>query len=169
MVIRLQTMIIQSQTINAMLDVINQRILAELKKNGRIGWGTLACRVGISRQSLRKRIERLEYKKYITGYTVITSSKQAHHNLDKDTLIQAFLKIKFGVDNDCFKLSRAILSYRNIISAWAITGDWDMILLVQDDRMEKISLLREMIILTGGIDKIETDVILNDLYSNVDN
>ena len=40
--------------------------------------GALADRVGISRQALKGRVERLEYKGHIVGYTIITA-----HNDDQ--------------------------------------------------------------------------------------
>ena len=143
-----------------MLDLINQKIMSELKKNSRIGWGQLSEIVGISRQALKKRIERLEHKRHIIGYTIITG----HESSDKTQHVQAFLKIRFLKGNDCFKLSRILSSYSNVVASWAITGDWDNIILVKAHNMEQISDIREAIVETGGIDEIETEVILNELY-----
>lgn len=147
----------------SMLDFINQRIISELKKNSRISWGQLSEIVGISRQALKKRIERLEYKRHIIGYTIITSHEASSHEAP---YVQAFLKIRFLKENDCFKLSRIFPSYSNVIASWGITGDWDNIVLVRARNIEQISEIREIIVQTGGIDEIETDVILNELYIN---
>ena len=143
-----------------MLDLINQKIISELKKNSRISWGELSGIVGISRQALKKRIERLEYKRHIMGYTIITS----HESARETSSVQAFLKIRFSKDNDCFKLSRILQSYDNVVASWAITGDWDNMILVRASSMEKISEIREIIVQTGGIDEIETDTVLNELH-----
>ena len=148
---------------NGNLDVINQSILAALKQNGRIGWGTLAAQLGISRQALRKRIERLELKGHIVAYTIITSHDDKDSDADTLNHVRAFLKIRFGKGNDCFKLSRLLKSYTNIVGSWAVTGDWDMIMLVAAQNLEQISDIREIIVATGGIDEIETDAVLNDL------
>ena len=145
-----------------MLDFVNQKIISELKKNSRISWGQLSEIVGISRQALKKRIERLEYKRYIIGYTIITS----HDETDETACVQAFLKIRFLKENDCFKLSRIFPLYDNVVASWGITGDWDNIVLVRAQTMEQISEIREIIVQTGGIDEIETDVVLNQLYMN---
>ncbi|MCY4049490.1 MAG: Lrp/AsnC family transcriptional regulator [Hyphomicrobiales bacterium] len=142
-----------------MLDLINQKIISELKKNGRISWGELAEIVGVSRQALKKRIERLEYKRHIIGYTIVTS-----HEPDPEISgVQAFLKIRFSKENDCFKLSRIISSYDNVVASWSVTGDWDNIILVRANSMEEISQIRESIVQTGGIDEIETDAVLKEL------
>lgn len=143
-----------------MLDLINQKIISELKKNSRISWGELSYIVGISRQALKKRIERLEYKRHIIGYTIITAQESS----PEPSNVQAFLKIRFSKDNDCFKLSRILPSYDDVVASWAVTGDWDNIVLVKASSMEKISEIREIIVRTGGIDEIETDTVLNELY-----
>jgi len=143
-----------------MLDLINREIISALKKNSRIPWGQLASTVGISRQALKKRIEWLEYKKYINGYTIIT----AHEDKDAPAPVQAFLKIRFAEKNDYFKLSRILPTYSNIVASWAITGDWDTIVFVRVQNTEKLSEIREIIVQTGGIDEIETEVILNEIY-----
>ena len=143
-----------------MLDLINQKIISELKKNSRISWGQLSEIVGISRQALKKRIERLEYKRHIIGYTIITD----YEAFNEEPYVQAFLKIRFLKGNDCFKLSHLLPSYRNVIASWAITGDWDNVILIRAKSMEQISEIREVIVETGGIDEIEIEVVLNELY-----
>ncbi len=151
-----------------MLDLINQKIIFELKKNSRISWGELSRVAGISRQALRKRIERLEYKRYIIGYTIVTSHEPPRETLsvqDFETAsVQAFLKIKFSKENNCFKLSRTLLSYDSVIASWSIAGYWDNIVLVRVNNIEEISKIREIIIEAGGIDEIKTDAILNEWH-----
>lgn len=149
-----------------MLDLINQEIIANLKKDGRIGWGRLASIVGISRQALKKRVERLEYKQHILGYTIVTSHDTEDSPQRNDPLVKAFLRIRFAKGNDYFKLSPILATYDNAISAWAITGDWDSVVLVQARNTEMLSEIREIIVKTGGIDEIETEVILNERRFN---
>lgn len=144
------------------MDPINQTLLAALKRNSRISWGELAGQLGISRQALRKRIERPEYKGEIVAYTIITAHRNEPTGKDREP-VRAFLKIRFAKGNDCFKLSRALSSYQNIVGSWAVTGDWDMLALVEASSLERISEIREIIVGTGGIDEIETDAVLNQL------
>ena len=143
------------------MDLINQGILAALKQNGRIGWGQLAAQLGISRQALRKRIERLEYKNHIRGYTIITSYGEDTAQDPRKDSVSAFLNIRFAKGNDCFKLSQLLSSYQDTAGSWAVTGDWDMVLLVTGKSFEQISAIREAIVATGGIDEIETEAVLN--------
>ncbi len=144
------------------MDLINREILATLKKNGRIGWGDLSSQLGISRQALRKRIERLEYTNQIVSYTIITShneNQDAEHDLKAG--VRAFLNIRFSAGNDCFKLSKILSTYKNIEGMWALTGHWDMQVLIEAQKMEQISEVRELIVSTGHIEEIKTNAILN--------
>ena len=147
-----------------MMDAINQRIMVELKRDARIGWGDLAGRIGISRQALAKRVDRLEQKGYIKGYTIVTSHQESGRAQQEGTTIQAFLRIRFSKGNDCFKLSQIFSSYENVVSGWAITGIWDALVLVEAGSMEDVSEIREIIVSTGGIEEIRTEVVLNRLY-----
>ena len=149
-----------------MIDAINQAIVSELKQNARIGWGDLAGRVGISRQALKKRVERLEQKGHIKAYTIITSHQQASPGSESSETIRAFFRIRFSKGNSCFKLSQLFSSYENILSAWAIAGNWDALVLVEAGSMEEVSEIREIIVKSGGIDEIRTEVALVQLYHN---
>lgn len=149
------------------MDSINRDILASLKANSRIAWSDLANKVGISRAALRSRIERMEKKGVILGYT-ITTSHQADRRLPNEPEIKALLHIKFSGcgSNDCFKLSSHLKSYKNVLASWGVTGAWDMFVLVKGGTMEAISETREIIKATGGVSRIETSVVLNELKSN---
>ena len=145
------------------MDAINRSILAELKLNSRIGWGSLADRVGISRQALKGRVERLEYKGHIVAYTIITAHDEKGERDNQSRSVRAFLNIRFEKGNDCFKLARQMEFCTNIVGSWAITGDWDMVMLIEAQSLEQISDIREIIVATGGIDEVQTDAVLNDL------
>lgn len=58
----------------AMLDDIDQRLLAELRRDGRASLSELADRLGISRATVRSRMERMALSGEIAGYTVLTRS-----------------------------------------------------------------------------------------------
>lgn len=51
------------------LDEVNQRILAELRMNGRISMAALAENVGLSRASVYNRVEQMTAAGIITGFT----------------------------------------------------------------------------------------------------
>ena len=57
-----------------MMDDVDQRLLAELRRDGRASLSDLADRLGISRATVRSRMERMTLAGEIAGYTVLTRS-----------------------------------------------------------------------------------------------
>jgi DNA-binding Lrp family transcriptional regulator len=55
-----------------MLDEIDGRLIAELRRDGRAALSDLAGRLGISRATVRARMERLVDRGEIAGFTVLT-------------------------------------------------------------------------------------------------
>lgn len=56
------------------MDEIDQRLIAELRRDGRAGYSELADRLSISRATVRARMERLAERGEIAGFTVLTRS-----------------------------------------------------------------------------------------------
>jgi len=144
------------------MDAINRQIISELKMNARASWGYIASKVGISRQALKMRVDRLEDTGSILGYTVLTAQKTS----SKANKVQAILRISFASENDCFKLSKHFSSYSEIQAAWALAGEWDCIVILSAADTKRISDIREIIVGTGGIKEIRTEIFLENLFKN---
>jgi hypothetical protein len=56
------------------MDDTDQRLIAELRRDGRAALSDLADRLGLSRATVRSRMERLTEKGEIAGFTVLTRS-----------------------------------------------------------------------------------------------
>lgn len=54
------------------MDDVDQRLLSELRRDGRASLSDLATRLGISRATVRSRMERMTLAGEIAGYTVLT-------------------------------------------------------------------------------------------------
>lgn len=54
------------------MDDVDQRLLSELRRDGRASLSDLATRLGISRATVRSRMERMALAGEIAGYTVLT-------------------------------------------------------------------------------------------------
>lgn len=57
-----------------MMDDTDHRLIAELRRDGRAAFSDLAERLGISRATVRVRMERLAARGEIVGFTVLTRS-----------------------------------------------------------------------------------------------
>jgi DNA-binding Lrp family transcriptional regulator len=56
------------------LDETDQQLIAELRRDGRAALSDLAERLGIARATVRSRLERLQARGEIVGFTVLTRS-----------------------------------------------------------------------------------------------
>jgi DNA-binding Lrp family transcriptional regulator len=56
----------------AMMDDTDNRLIAELRRDGRAALSDLALRLGLSRATVRARMERLAARGEIAGFTVLT-------------------------------------------------------------------------------------------------
>lgn len=56
------------------MDEVDQRLIAELRRDGRAALSELADRLNLSRATVRARMERLAAKGEIAGFTVLTRS-----------------------------------------------------------------------------------------------
>lgn len=56
------------------MDDVDQRLIAELRRDGRAALSDLAARLGLSRATVRVRMERLAATGEIAGFTVLTRS-----------------------------------------------------------------------------------------------
>ena len=58
----------------AEMDDLDQMLIAELRRDGRASWSELADRMGLARATVRARMERLQARGEIVGFTVLTRS-----------------------------------------------------------------------------------------------
>jgi Lrp/AsnC family transcriptional regulator, leucine-responsive regulatory protein len=98
------------------LDQVDQAILAELQRDGRVSVADLARRVCLSASSTADRLRRLADGGVITGYTALLAPEALGYP------ITAFVRLRYPLGND--KPLRDLLSTTpEIIEAHHVTGD----------------------------------------------
>lgn len=140
------------------LSAADREILGILKEEGRIRWTDLGRRTGVSRVAVQNRVEALERAGWIAGYTV-----RLGQPIHTERGVQAFLRIRFERGHDCFTMFERFGRDGIVKGGWALAGDWDAKLHLHAGDLEEISAFRELIVAAGGIDEIETEVVMNDL------
>ena len=142
-----------------MLRELDSKILALLKRDGRMSWTDIARVLRVSRVTVQNRVEQLRDRGIIRGFTVVLQDESAGANGS----IKAFFQIKFSRGGSVFQLAEALTGAPEIQHIWAIAGTWDALILVETDTLEKVSSLRETMIAMTLIDEIETRPVLNTL------
>lgn len=121
------------------LDRIDQRILQELERNGRLSIVELAARVNLTNTPCSERVKRLERAGYITGYRAVLNMEQL--GLGHLTVVQVSLAATGG-DNSLDAFSEAARKLPEVESCLLIAGSFDYLLTV---RTSDIAHFREVL------------------------
>ena len=108
------------------LDDIDQRILAELQKDGRQTHQDLSARVGLSPSPCARRIKRLEADGYVTGYSARID--QAKVGFPFSVFVS--VRLDQQVDNRLVSFEREVTNCPEIVDCWLMTGSFDYLLQV---------------------------------------
>jgi DNA-binding Lrp family transcriptional regulator len=122
-----------------------QALLDLLAANAREPVVSLARKLGISRTTVQERIRRLEEKGMITGYTIVRGEKARRTQVTAYTLLRIHPKRAETV-------TVALKKLQEVKGVYALTGDFDMMIMLRADKIEKIDAAIDLL---GGIDGVE--------------
>jgi Lrp/AsnC family transcriptional regulator, leucine-responsive regulatory protein len=131
------------------LDRVDQAILAELQRDGRVSVADLARRVSLSASSAADRLRRLADAGVITGYTALLAPEALGYS------ITAFVRLKYPQGN--YKPLHDLLETTpEIIEAHHVTGDDCFILKLVARSMSDLERLSGKLV---GLGSITTNVV----------
>ena len=126
------------------LDELDRRILAELQADARLSQAAIAARVGLSRSAVQSRVARLEDSGVIAGYTL-------RLGVERDRpLVRAYLLVQ-GSGPDHNRAVKAREAFPEIRIADTVSGDTDLVLLVEAERLEDVTRVRDEVAKLPGI------------------
>lgn len=136
-----------------LLDEIDRRLLALLRDDARQTIAQLAKELGISRGQIYSRLARLEEEQVVVGYTVrlgdaFTASRMRAHVMIK-TLPRFHREVEM-----------ALASLPQVQSIHAISGEYDIIAMLETGGSNSLNDLIDDIGLLEGVEKTTTSVIL---------
>ncbi len=135
------------------LDAIDTRLLAALREDARLAVSALATQLDIPRAQVYARLERLEKQGVIAGYTVRLGYAWTR------TRLRAHVMIKTSPRQG--REAEAALSEIPEISAiYAISGEYDIIAMVEAADSAAMNALIDRIALLDGVERTTTSVIL---------
>ncbi|MCV2401260.1 Lrp/AsnC family transcriptional regulator [Marinomonas sp. C2222] len=135
-----------------MADQYDQKILALLMKDARLSVSDISRQVNLSRSAVADRIKRLEENGTITGY-------HAHVAAPKKEGVDAYIALTFR-PLSCELVMPLIESIPEVTLAHSISGDLDLLLLVQSPSMQRLNEIREEIENWPNLDKVMTHMCL---------
>jgi DNA-binding Lrp family transcriptional regulator len=134
------------------------RLLALLRENARISTSELARKLGLSRSTVHGRIRRLEQTGVIAGYTLEYGSDYGQRLVSAQVLIQTHQKLTA-------RTNRELHAIPEIRSLHAISGDYDLIAMVQAETTEALSRVLDEIGNLEGVERTSSSVILETKFS----
>jgi DNA-binding Lrp family transcriptional regulator len=134
------------------LDDLDRRLIAELCADARLTQVALAARVGLSRSAVQERIKRLEREGVIRGYTL---------RLDRERPpgVRAYLLVQ-GQGPSHERAVRALEAFPEVRVADSVSGDTDLVLQVETERLEDLNRLRDEVAKLPGVAATRTLLVM---------
>jgi DNA-binding Lrp family transcriptional regulator len=135
------------------MDDLDQKLLTFLRHNGRRSISDLAAELGISRATVRARIERMEKAGDIVGYTVILRADAVSMPVRGIVLIEVE-----GRAAD--RVTSALRGFSEITAVHTTNGKWDFVVELGTDSLTSLDAVLRRIRLIAGITASETSLLL---------
>ncbi|TPN29651.1 Lrp/AsnC family transcriptional regulator [Mesorhizobium sp. B2-3-3] len=136
----------------------DRQLLALMQKNAREPVASLARQLGVSRTALQERIQKLEAGGIIEGYAVRLTKAAAQNSVHCFTF--AALNNKSYPD-----VSRKIKAMPSIQAVFAITGEWDLIIHLAADTLEKLNREVNAVNEINGVVKTASHVVMETKFN----
>jgi DNA-binding Lrp family transcriptional regulator len=136
-----------------MMDDVDTRLIAELRRDGRAALSDLAERLSLSRATVRSRMERLAAKGDIAGFTVVTRA-------DVSTApIRALMLI--GIEGrGAERIMARLTGLPAVLSVHSTAGKWDLIAELGAQTLEELDQIMFRIREIDGVTTSETNLLL---------
>lgn len=143
------------------LDKIDQQLIALLRHNARESVATLAARLGVSRGTVTNRLNKLEERGVIVGYTVRLRPETETSGL------RAWMGVAIE-GNDARRVAASLLGEPSVLALHATNGRWDLLVELQVATLPELAHALERIRLIKGISNSETSIHLETLRAAPD-
>jgi len=113
------------------MDDLDRQILSILRRDARTPYTEIADRVGTSEGTVRNRVERLVEDGIIERFTVATSTGN----------VKSMIELSVDVNVDTSAVSDRIIEWKEVDSVWQVSGDQDIVLVVDAADTERVNQL----------------------------
>ena len=142
------------------LDDFDRRIIAALRKNGRLSNIDVAEKVGLSHSSCSRRIARLERDGVIVGYRALTD----RHRLG--LTVRAYCGVIRDASVGWEALAKDLAGVEGVVSIYAMSGDIDLMLdIVARDMQHYAQVVLKEVINIPGVNATRSSFVLEEVKS----
>jgi len=136
------------------MDETDRQLIALLGQNARTPTAELARRLGLSRTTVQSRIERLERRGVIQGYTV----RLAAHDTPETVRAHVMITVQ---QKKAQRVEAQLRRIPEIAALYAISGEFDMIAIIATPTVADIDRIIDEIGHVDGIDRTMSSIILS--------
>ncbi len=134
------------------VDKVDELIIAALKDDSRVSLAELARQVHKSRTAVESRVQKLIEKGIILGFTI--------HVAEGDEAQQsAFLMLNLN-GSTCHLVFPKIHQFREVVQAYSLFGDVDMMLEVRYRQFEELMVLKENLLKIEHVNEVVVNPVL---------
>lgn len=135
------------------MDALDTKLTTQLRHNGRQSISDLATQLGVSRATVRARMERLENSGVILGYTVILKSDAT------ELPVRGIMMIEIeGYTTD--RVVRSLSGFPEISAIHTTNGRWDLVVELGTSTLSDFDAVLRRIRLIQGVINSETNLLL---------
>ncbi|MDX2758468.1 Lrp/AsnC family transcriptional regulator [Streptomyces europaeiscabiei] len=127
------------------MDAIDEKIITELTRNGRISHSELASKVLLSRNAVRQRIERLEREGHVAGYTIVRAGGDTSDVVSALVLVYRQDRMRGG------DVLAALKRIPEVAICEILSGDFDIMVRLEAASLERIRNIWEDIAEMPGV------------------
>ncbi|MFT4012507.1 MAG: Lrp/AsnC family transcriptional regulator [Paracoccus sp. (in: a-proteobacteria)] len=136
------------------MDDLDQRLMAELRRDGRAGISDLADRLGASRATIRSRLERLKAEGEIVGFTALTRSDLS------EAPVRGLMLI--GIEGrGADRIMARLTGMPAVKAVHSTNGKWDLIVELATESLAEFDDVLRRIRDLSGVATSETNLLLS--------
>ncbi|MDJ0630352.1 MAG: Lrp/AsnC family transcriptional regulator [Rhodobacter sp.] len=136
------------------MDSLDQKLVAALRRDARMSLSDLAGHLGITRATVRSRIERLLARGDILGFTVITRADMTH------SPVRGLMMLKIeGAGTE--RIVHRLTGFPEVQQVHSTNGTWDLIAEIGTETLEALDRILFEIRRLDGITSSETHLLLS--------
>lgn len=136
-----------------MINKQDQRLIALLRQNARTSVTDLARVLHLSRSTVQNRIARLEASGVIKGYSVEVGGEYTANQVEAHVSIKVHQKLTA-------RTNTALEQIPNVAQLYAVSGDYDLLAIVQAQSLEELSAVLDEIGNLEGVERTNSAVVL---------
>lgn len=136
------------------MDEMNNRLIQALKRDGRATISELSADLGVTRATVKARLDGLRASGEIAGFTVLTRADVAAH------AVRGLMML--GIEGrGTEKVMRALSAMVEVQAVHSTNGTWDLIVEIGTDTLDALDAVLFRIRRIDGITRSETNLLLS--------